>query len=131
MKHLFARQLRRAQTDAERKLWSALRSRQFAGFKFRRQQPVGPYIADFACFEARLIIELDGDQHGTDQGSAYDRARTRFLERDGFQVLRFPNRDIFLDFDRVQDVIAHSLSRRPLTRRIPAECDTLSHRGRG
>ena len=131
MKYEFARKLRRTQTDAERKLWSILRSRQFSGFKFRRQQPIGPYIADFVCFETRLIIELDGDQHGSDQRSAYDRARSRFLAKEGFCVVRFPNREIHLDLDRVRDVIDHSLRRRPLTRCLPAEGSTLSHKRRG
>ena len=66
LKHDFARRLRRDQTDVERKLWFALRDRRLHGFKFRRQQPVGSYIVDFICFEAKLIIELDGGQHGFD-----------------------------------------------------------------
>ena len=81
MKHEFARKLRREQTDVERKLWFALRGRQFAGFKFRRQQPIGPYIADFVCFEARLVVELDGGQHGSDRGAVYDDKRTEFLKK--------------------------------------------------
>ena len=109
VKHEFARTLRRRQTDAERKLWFALRDRQFAGFKFRRQQPIGPYIADFVCFEAKLVIELDGEQHGSDQGAAYDNARTRFLEKEGFRVLRFPNHEMRRGFDSVRNAIAHHL----------------------
>jgi very-short-patch-repair endonuclease len=101
--------LRRGQTDAERKLWFALRSRQFAGFKFRRQQPIGPYIADFVCFQEKLVIELDGDQHGSDQAIAYDDVRTRFLKRDGFRVVRFANYDIYRNFVVVLDAIAHHL----------------------
>jgi very-short-patch-repair endonuclease len=106
VKHEFARTLRREQTDVERKLWFVLRGRQFAGFKFRRQQPIGPYIADFVCFETKLIIELDGDQHGSDQGIAYDNARTRFLKKEGFRVLRFPNQEIHRYLDTVRDAIA-------------------------
>ena len=109
MKHEFARELRRKQTDAERKLWFVLRGRQFAGFKFRRQQPIGPYIADFVCFEERLIIELDGEQHGLDKNIAYDVARTRFLEGDGFRVVRFPNHEIHRNLDIIRDAIAHHL----------------------
>lgn len=111
MKHAFARLLRRGQTDAERKLWLALRSRQFAGFKFRRQQPIGPYIADFVCFDAKLIIELDGDQHGLDQAIAYDENRSRFLEQQGFRVIRFPNHEVHRGFDSVRDAIAHHLQK--------------------
>jgi very-short-patch-repair endonuclease len=105
VKHDFAKKLRREQTEVERKLWSALRNRQFDGFKFRRQQPLGPYIADFVCFGAKLIIELDGDQHGSDKGIAYDRARTRFLQTEGFKVLRFPNHEINGSIDNVLDTI--------------------------
>ena len=80
-----ARGLRRRQTDAERKLWRHLRDRQVAGAKFRRQHPIGRYIADFACPECRLMVELDGSQHG---GMA-DRERDRGLAAQGWHVLRF------------------------------------------
>ncbi len=73
----YAKQLRHTLTDAERLLWSRLRNRQFFHLKFRRQQPVGPYIADFVCMEKALIIELDGGQHG--ERIAYDARRTAFL----------------------------------------------------
>jgi len=109
VKHDFARKLRREQTNVERKLWFALRNRQFDGFKFRRQQPVGPYIADFVCFEARLIVELDGDQHGSGKGIAHDEARTRLLQAEGFQVLRFPNHQVNGNFDSVLDAIDRTL----------------------
>ncbi len=105
MKHDFARKLRREQTNVERKLWLALRGRRFHGFKFRRQQPAGPYIADFLSFEARLIVELDGDQHGTAHGMSYDQARTEKLEADGFRVVRFPNHEIKDIFDGVLEAI--------------------------
>lgn len=105
MRHDFARNLRRGQTDVERKLWYALRNRQFHGYKFRRQQPIGPYIVDFVCFESHLVVELDGDQHGSDDVIAYDQARTRFLEKDGFQVLRFFNREINANLDGVLEAI--------------------------
>lgn len=105
MKHDFARKLRREQTDCERKLWSALRDRQFDGFKFRRQQPIGPYIADFVCFETKLVIELDGDQHGSNQAIAYDQTRTLFLQAEGFRVLRFPNFEVISNFALVLDTI--------------------------
>ena len=73
-------------TDAERKLWRELRLHQM-GVKFRRQHPVGRYVVDFACIEARLCIEIDGSQHAA--RSAYDMARTEFLKAEGFEVLRF------------------------------------------
>ena len=102
-----ARQLRRDQTPAEARLWSRLRGRELDGAKFRRQFPIGPYIADFVCLPARLIIEADGGQHG-DQ-TARDEARTRWLESRGYQVLRFWNHDILTDTDTVMNVIAEAL----------------------
>lgn len=84
-----ARTLRRNETDAERKLWKALRGRQFEGLKFRRQQPIGPYIADFCCLAIGLVVELDGGQHAEHVGE--DQTRTDFLNRHGFTVLRYWN----------------------------------------
>ena len=109
VKHAFARQLRRDQTIVERKLWLALRGRRFHGFKFRRQQPIGPYVADFVCFESKLIVELDGDQHGSRTGLAYDLIRSRRLGHDGFRVLRFPNHELSENFEGVLDGIALAL----------------------
>jgi very-short-patch-repair endonuclease len=78
-------------TDAERKLWQGLRGRQMDGFKFRRQLPLGPYIVDFVCLEARLVIEVDGGQH---LGSAEDKIREAWLASEGFRVLRFWNDEV-------------------------------------
>ena len=93
----FAAPMRHAPTDAERRLWYALRDRRFADHKFRRQHSIPPYIADFACVAARLVIELDGSQHG--EAVAYDERRTAHLAERGWRVLRFPNRDVFLNLD--------------------------------
>jgi very-short-patch-repair endonuclease len=109
VKHEFARKLRREQANVERKLWPALRGRQFAGFKFRRQQPIGSYIADFVSFEVRLIVELDGDQHGSEQGIAQDRIRTQALEQDGFRIVRFPNHQASGDLGSVLETIERYL----------------------
>jgi adenine-specific DNA-methyltransferase len=106
VEHDFARQLRRDQTVVERKLWYALRGRRFHGFKFRRQQPVGPYVVDFVCFESKLIVELDGGQHGLPENQVADLARTKRLEADGFRILRFWNRELNENFDGVLDGIA-------------------------
>lgn len=84
-----ARELRWNMTDAERKLWAALRRRQILGYRFRRQQPIGPYIADFFCPEAKLIIEVDGSQHGEELQALDDKRRTEWLEKNGYRVLRF------------------------------------------
>ena len=109
MKHEFARQLRRDQTDVERKLWFALRARRFYKLKFRRQQPIGPYVVDFVSFEAKLVIELDGGQHCLATNEATDRARTQRLEADDFRVIRFWNNELIENFDGVLDGIALAL----------------------
>jgi very-short-patch-repair endonuclease len=87
-----ARELRLFATDAERALWSHLRNRQLEGCKFRRQAPIDRFIADFACLERKLVIELDGGQH-VDQ-VRYDTARTKVLETAGWTVLRFWNHEV-------------------------------------
>ena len=74
-----ARELRANMTDVERWLWSQLRSRQFGSYKFRRQQPIGPYVVDFVCFEKKVVIELDGGQHNEAEQASYDSARTEWL----------------------------------------------------
>ena len=102
-----AQRLRRELTDAERKLWSALRNRQLNGAKFRRQQPIGPFIVDFVCQECRLVVEADGGQHAD---SPADERRTSFLESKGYRVLRFWNNDIQNNLDGVTQVIANALS---------------------
>lgn len=87
-----ARELRRDLTPAERLLWRHLRGRRFAHYKFRRQHHPGPWIVDFACCEAHLVIELNGGQHA--ERYAYDTRRTRWLEAHGWQVLRFWNNEV-------------------------------------
>ncbi len=109
MKHAFARQLRRDQTGVERKLWYALRDRRFHKLKFRRQQPIGPYVVDFVSFEAKLVIELDGGQHGLPPNEAVDRERTKRLETDGFKVIRFWNNELIENFEGVLDAVALTL----------------------
>nr|WP_255556074.1 endonuclease domain-containing protein [Lysobacter sp. CJ11] len=92
-------------TDAERLIWFHLRDRRMAGFKFRRQHPIGPYIADFVCFETQLVIELDGGQHTV----AGDYARRRYLCQQGWRVLRFWNDDVFLRQSEVLEEIHRHL----------------------
>jgi len=106
-----ARSLRKNMTDAERLLWAKLRNRRFSGFKFRRQVPLGPFIADFACFERRLILELDGGQHTLQRG--YDAARTRWLEEHGFRVVRFWNHELFEEGEAVEELIWQRLHETP------------------
>ena len=83
-----ARTLRKHLTEPERRLWSALRARR-TGFKFRRQVPLGGYVVDFACFEAKVVVELEGSQHASEQGQRADRVRDARIAAAGFRVLRF------------------------------------------
>ncbi len=102
-----ARALRADMTAAERKLWHAIRGKQVYSHRFRRQHPVGAYIADFACIEKLLVIELDGGQH--QEQLAYDERRTAFLEMRGWQVLRFWNNDVLNNLEGVLLHIAEAL----------------------
>ena len=95
--------LRQNQTDAERLLWYRLRNRQFLGLKFRRQRPIANYIADFACLELGLVIELDGGQH-TEQ-SGYDQHRAEVMKQAGFQTIRFWNHEVLSETDAVMEKI--------------------------
>ena len=104
-----ARQLRRDQTTTERKLWSKLRSNQL-GVKFRKQHPIGPYIADFYCWEKGLIIECDGDSHYTPDGQAHDQTRDEYLHSLGLTILRFPNNTITHNLQSVLDQIVYTLA---------------------
>ena len=102
-----AKRLRRDLTDAERRLWSILRDSKLEGAKFRRQQPIGPFIADFVCQDQKLIVEADGGQH---QESAMDVRRTAFLESKGYRLLRFWNNDILENLEGVAQLIATAVS---------------------
>ena len=103
-----ARQLRRHQTDVEGKLWSRLRARQLSGAKFRRQYPIGGFIADFYCYERRLVIELDGGHHAEHVDA--DQSRTDFFVSQGYRVLRFWNNEVIENIDGVLEQIAHTLT---------------------
>ncbi len=106
-----APKLRRSLTDPEKRLWMLLRKRlPQDGTHFLRQVALGPYVADFACFAAKLIIELDGDQHCADTALRYDANRTAWLEANGFTVLRFANRQIMTQAEIVIDTIFAALS---------------------
>jgi very-short-patch-repair endonuclease len=105
-----ARQLRKNPTDAERRMWQELKRRQISGVKFRRQQPLGDFIVDFVSFERRLIIEVDGGQHV--EQAAYDEKRTRWLEAQGYRVLRFWDNDVLSDIEAVMHVVFDAVERR-------------------
>jgi very-short-patch-repair endonuclease len=100
-----ARALREGQTDAEALLWSKLRDRQLMNLKFRRQRPIGPYFADFACLEIGLVIELDGGQHTDGASGVYDQKRSDDMAALGFQTLRFWNNDVLIHTEAVLEKI--------------------------
>ena len=102
-----ARRLRANMTDAERKLWFLLRRKQLPGFRFRRQVPLGRYIADFGCMSVRLVVELDGGQHA--ERSERDARRTAWLESVGYRVLRFWNGEVFTNAEGVLETIRLAL----------------------
>lgn len=105
-----ARALRRDMTPAEKLLWSRLRGRRLGGFKFKRQEWIGPFIADFYCWEAKLIVEVDGSQHG--EREQYDRGRTRYLRGAGFRAIRFWNNQVMNEPDGVPAAILAVLEER-------------------
>jgi very-short-patch-repair endonuclease len=100
-----ARSLRKNQTEAEKRLWSYLRDKRLQGHKFNRQVPVGIYIADFLCAEAKLIVEVDGATHGDADEVAYDEKRTVYLQTQGYRVMRCWNADVFENLNGVLDTI--------------------------
>lgn len=109
-----ARSLRRNATEAERRLWSGLRRKTVEGFRFRRQVPLVGFIVDFACFEARLIVEVDGATHGADAEMARDRQRDSILQNGGFAIVRVNNDDVFNNLVGVLETIRlRALEQRP------------------
>jgi very-short-patch-repair endonuclease len=107
-KKAMARRFRKKLTPAEVLMWWRLR-RDYGEWRFRRQHPIGPYIADFACVEGRLVVEIDGATHGTAEERAHDDRRTRYLEAEGWRVLRFWNEEIVKNRDGVRETIIAAL----------------------
>ncbi|PIT06176.1 DNA methyltransferase [Bradyrhizobium nitroreducens] len=114
-----ARVLRRNSTDAERILWSELRGGRLNGATFRRQVPIENYIADFVCHMAKLVIELDGGQHFSDEGERADAHRSTVIEARGFKVLRFSNLDVMTNRGGVLETIATTVAERAPTPALP------------
>lgn len=107
----FSKILRKAQTDAEDIIWQSLRNRKILGFKFRRQHPLGMYIADFYCYEAKLVIEIDGGIHNQPENKEYDENRSIELEELGITVIRFTNEMVSCDLNKVLDIIKKHLQK--------------------
>ena len=104
-KYHIARKLRKNSTIQERILWKILRNRQFKNLKFRRQFSIGEYIVDFVCEEKRIVIELDGGQHNETENIIKDIERTRFIESEGYKVIRFWNNDILNNLEGVFKIL--------------------------
>ena len=102
-----ARRMRGAPTEAERLLWEHLRGKRLGGYKFRRQMPIDEFIADFACFSSKLVVELDGEQHA--ENASCDAFRSSVMGRHGYRVLRFWNHEVFEDLDGVLAAIRAEL----------------------
>jgi very-short-patch-repair endonuclease len=127
-----ARELRWNMTDAERRLWALLRRKKLAGFRFRRQAPIGPYFADFFCPKVSLIVEVDGSGHGQDDTHERDEMRTRWLQKHGCRVIRFWNRDVFMRPNEVIDIVYGALTEHPPSvtpSHVRARRDTFPHKG--
>lgn len=121
-----ARKLRRNATAAEKIMWGRLKNRALGGFKFVRQLPIGPFIGDFACRECKLIVELDGETHSSEEELAADTRRTDYLNTHSYRVIRFTNQQVYEDADAVAEAILAVLgagsgqSPKPLTHPLPA-----------
>ena len=108
-----ARSLRRGATDAEKIVWNCLRAHRLNGASFRRQTPIGPYIADFVCHAAQLVIELDGGQHYDPAQQRRDAQRTAYFEARGFRVIRFSNLDVIANRSGILESILAALNSTP------------------
>jgi very-short-patch-repair endonuclease len=108
----FAKAMRQDMTRDELRLWQHLRKPGLEGLRFRRQAPIGAYIVDFFCPERKLIVEVDGDQHGFEAGEAHDLQRDAWLRDRGYRVLRFSNRDVMTNLNGVCDTIIAAAAER-------------------
>jgi very-short-patch-repair endonuclease len=120
----FARDQRREPTRAEALLWQAVRGRRFRNLKFKRQMAIGPYIADFCCFECRLIVEMDGEPHHDEQQRLHDVRRDLFLRGQGYLVLRFPNDLVLTGLELVLRQLEERLA---LARRLSSDPAAPGH----
>lgn len=107
--HAIARALRKDMASAEKRLWYFIRKKQLGGFRFRRQHTIGPYIADLVCVEAKLVVELDGEQHAYDREEPRDRKRDAFIEARGWPVLRFWSHEVYDNINGVLETILNAV----------------------
>ena len=114
-----SRRLRGNMTGAERHLWAKVRMKQLKGYQFYRQKPIGDYIVDFFCPRAKLVIEVDGSQHSSDEMTKYDRIRDEYLSSLGLRVLRFTNTDVLTHIKRVVESIIEDIEEIPLSPPFP------------
>lgn len=103
---ILAKIMRRRPTDAENLLWEHLRAKRFLGLKFKRQEPIGNYIADFICYEKKIVIELDGGQHARKRVALEDRKRDEWMKSQGFKILRIWNHEVLRNLEEVLEIIA-------------------------
>jgi very-short-patch-repair endonuclease len=127
-RHTTARRLRSEATATEVLLWKRLRTIELEGTHFRRQVPIGPYVVDFACMAARLVIELDGSQHNTDAHRASDERRTRWLKSEGYRVIRFWNNELSSNMDGVLESVYAALYGSRDAERFPLKHRRLQRR---
>ena len=121
-----ARTLRRNMTEAEIRVWQMLRAHTTNGYKFRRQVPIGRYIADFVCHEVRLVVEIDGGQH--DPAARREIERSGFLQNQGYRILRFWNNEVLANPDGVHETIVNELAAPPPPKPSPIEGEGFSAR---
>ena len=125
----YAKRLRQNPTSAEAIMWAHLKGKKLNGHRFRRQHPVGPYIADFACVAQKLIVEIDGATHSTAQEIAHDQQRTGFLTSKGWRVLRITNPDVYDNLEGVLEAIAAELPPPPASPAPPPQAEEENRRG--
>lgn len=126
-----AQKERREPTTAETRFWSIVRDRRLGNAKFRRQQRFGVYTADFVCHDAKFVVEIDGDTHATNKGMEHDARRTRFIEGEGYRVMRFSNADVMDRLEGVATVILAELGPSPSHPAAPGRPLPLPRRGEG
>ena len=126
-----AKALRADSSPVERRMWRLLYAFRTGGYHFRKQVPIGPYTVDIACHHAKLIIEVDGDTHGTDTARRNDARRDAFLKGEGYTVLRISNSEVMTNSDGVYQLVAIALAGKPKQPRVAHPLPNPPHKGEG